>query len=193
MTQPLAATNRDRDLQRGLDLLVLDVMRIRAWERLLFLECGEGWIVEEAWRRALRVYACGFDTSPALVARANELRGVPGKLEFTTWDGQRLPCPDRSFHRLVSTFTLERSADVGGVLTEMRRVLQPGGDLYLLELDRRPGGAADPAALGFATALQDAGFHDVRQLAREELAQGWSEPAAAVIVHARRNGEPAAP
>src|SRR5437660_1388127 len=71
MSQPLAAAiNPDRDLQRGLDLLVLDAMRIQAWERLLFLQCGAGWIVEEAWRRALRVYACGLDTSPALVARS---------------------------------------------------------------------------------------------------------------------------
>src|SRR5256885_3887969 len=110
MSQPLAAAiNPDRDLQRGLDLLVLDAMRIQAWERLLFLQCGAGWIVEEAWRRALRVYACGLDTSPALVARATELRGVPGKLEFRTWDGQRLPCPDGSFRSLVSTFALECS------------------------------------------------------------------------------------
>src|SRR5258705_7666086 len=78
----------ERDqLQRARGLVLLDQGRIRAWERLLFVECGDGWVVEEAWRRARRGYACGVDRSAKLVARANALRAVPGALEFSTWDG----------------------------------------------------------------------------------------------------------
>src|SRR5437588_786389 len=39
------------------------------------MQCGDGWIVEEAWRRAQRAYVCGLDTSPAQVERARRLRG----------------------------------------------------------------------------------------------------------------------
>jgi len=65
-------------------LLLLDLAPIRAWERLLFVQCGDGWIAEEAWRRVLKGFACGLDTTPGHVARASELRGVPDKLEFRT-------------------------------------------------------------------------------------------------------------
>ena len=50
----------------------------------MFVQCGDGWIAEEAWRRVLKGFACGLDTSPRQVARASELRGVPGKLENKT-------------------------------------------------------------------------------------------------------------
>src|SRR2546423_10021458 len=108
-------------LRRDWDLLLLDVAPVRAWERLLFVECGDGWVVEEAWRRALKGFACGLDTSPARVALATELRGVPGKLEFKTWDGARLPCPSQSFHRVDSTFAWGRCGDRPALLADMHR------------------------------------------------------------------------
>ena len=193
MSQPLTVTQAEREPRRDLDLLVLDVVRIQAWERLLFIGCGDGWIVEEAWRRAVRAYACGLDMSPALVARAAELRGVPGKLEFSTWDGARLPCADESFHRVIATFTLQPPRDPAGVLVEMHRVLHPGGHVYLLEVDRRsarvPDDSVPPA---FGAALRRAGFHDVREVARREVALERSGRATGTIVHARSGMAPAA-
>src|SRR5437588_13099284 len=92
----------DVEPRRALDLLVLDRVSIRAWERILFVQCGDGWIVEEAWRRAGRAYVCGLDTSDADVALATQLREVPGKVEFKMWDGQCLPVADRAFDRVVA-------------------------------------------------------------------------------------------
>jgi ubiquinone/menaquinone biosynthesis C-methylase UbiE len=187
VSQPLAVPRVEREPHRDLDLLVLDTVKIQAWERLLFIGCGDGWIAEEAWRRALRAYAYGVDTSPTLVARAAELRGVPGKLEFGTWDGARLPCADDSFHRVVATFALQPPRDPAGVLVEMHRALQPGGHLYLLEVDRRsvsvPDHAAGPA---FGAALWRAGFRAVRELARRDVALAWGERAMGAIVHAQK-------
>jgi len=131
----VAATNELRGWRRGLDLLVLDQLRIEAWNRLLFIECGDGWIVEEAWRRALRGYACGLDVSSAHIQLAKRLREVPGKLAFQTWDGRRLPCPDQGFDRVVATFAVARAYDPADLLREMQRVARPDRDLYLLETD----------------------------------------------------------
>lgn len=193
MSQPLTIIQAEQEPRRALDLVVLDVVKIQAWERLLFVGCGDGWIVEEAWRRALRAYACGLDRSPALVARAAELRGVPGKLEFGTWDGARLPCADGSFDRVVATFTLQPPGDPEGVLVEMHRVLQPGGHVYLLEVDRRTVGVPDhPAASAFGAALRRAGFRDVRELARREVTLEGSGRATGAVVHARSGTAPPA-
>ena len=162
------------EVRRDWELLLLDLARIRGWERFLFVQCGDGWIAEEAWRRVLKGFACGLDTSPDQVARAAELRRVPGKLEFQTWDGRQLPCPTQSFHRVFSTCALERCPEPAVLLRDMLRVLLPGGELYLLEL----GGDADGQ---LAASLHDAGFRESRELVRRVGATG-----AGVIVHARR-------
>lgn len=153
---------------------MLDLARIRGWERFLFVQCGDGWIAEEAWRRVLKGFACGLDTAPDQISRAAALRGVPGKLEFQTWDGRRLPCPAQSFHRVFSTCALEGCPEPAELLRDMFRVLLPGGELYLLEL----GGDADGA---LAAALHDAGFHESCELVRRVAATGRG-----VILHARR-------
>jgi len=113
-----AAAERDT-LQRASSLLLLDRAKIQAWQRLLFIECGDGWIVEEAWRRVRRGYVCGVDTSAALVDRATALRGVPGALEFKLWDGSRLPCPSGFFQSVLSTVALDRCSDPAEVLGAM--------------------------------------------------------------------------
>ena len=153
------------ELRRDWELLLLDLARIRGWERFLFVQCGDGWIVEEAWRRVLKGFACGLDTSPAHVARATELRGIPGKLDFRTWDGTRLPCPSQSFHRVFSTFALERGAQPGALLREMQRALLPGGELYVLELQQEPDER-------LVAALEAAGFAESHELVRRVAPDG---------------------
>jgi ubiquinone/menaquinone biosynthesis C-methylase UbiE len=164
---------------------------MQAWQRLLFLECGDGWIVEEAARRARRGYACGVDTSSALVARATELRSVPGTLEFKTWDGSRLPCPSGFFHRVFSILALERCSHPADVLGEIRRVLEPGGDVYLLELDQSPRHGND-VATSLVASLRRAGF-EAGDLTRCEVALDGGQCAAAVIMHVRTPPLPVRP
>ncbi len=48
-------------------------------------------------------------------------------------DGQSLPFGDASFDAALSTWTLCTIPDVAAALTELRRVLKPGGELHFLE------------------------------------------------------------
>src|SRR5216117_1852543 len=84
------------------ELSLLEALRLWGWERLLLIECGDGWLAEEAWRRIGKGSVCGVDRSPQLIAHAAQMRGVPGKLEFKTWDGRSLPYPDACFDSIVS-------------------------------------------------------------------------------------------
>ncbi len=116
------------------DLGLLENVRLRGCERLLFVDCGDGWLAEEAWRRMVKGYVCGVDRSPRLVARATRLRGVRGKLEFATWDGRHLPYPDASFDSVVWRRDFGGWAEPAHVLCEMRRVVRAGGQVYLVGL-----------------------------------------------------------
>lgn len=54
-------------------------------------------------------------------------------VERSGLDGQLLPFPDDSFDAALSTWTLCTIPDVGAALSEVRRVLKPGGTLHFLE------------------------------------------------------------
>jgi len=160
----------DVGARRALEVLVLDRVTIQAFDRVLFIQCGDGWIVEEAWRRALKTYVCGLDMSVTHVELARQWREVPGKLEFKTWDGLCLPVPDRGFDRVVATFTLVQVQDPASLLRDVRRVLRAEGDVYLLH------SVSSDADLRYA--LAQAGLAEVRELAR-------SDDQTTILVHAR--------
>lgn len=58
------------------------------------------------------------------------------KIEFRPGDGLALPLPDRSFDAVTISFGLRNMADRHKALTEMRRVLRPGGRLFVLEFSQ---------------------------------------------------------
>lgn len=187
-------------------VFLLDQVPIRAWCRILTLECGDGWPAEEAWRRIGRGYVCGVDTSPTMVDVARERRTIEGQLEFLPWDGHILPFPDRSFDFVLSTFALHRFREPVRVLTEAWRVCEPGGSLYVLEPDRRsfgrrqavidyyleltsPGHARYYTADQLSRLMGHAGFLDATEVARsEELSEG-KVPAGAIVLQGRREPE----
>lgn len=57
-------------------------------------------------------------------------------IAFRQGDGMALPLPDHSFDALTISFGLRNMADRHQALTEMRRVLRPGGRLFVLEFSQ---------------------------------------------------------
>lgn len=58
------------------------------------------------------------------------------KIEFQQGDGMALPLPDRCFDAVTISFGLRNMADRHKALSEMRRVLRPGGRLFVLEFSQ---------------------------------------------------------
>lgn len=80
----------------------------------------------------------GYDqrpTDPVHLAQQAERYGVgpnlPGELEFEASKPRRLPATDDTFDVVVTWSAFEHIADPVGVATEIRRVLRPGGVLFL--------------------------------------------------------------
>lgn len=93
--------------------------------RVLDLGCGRGGVVELFWRDVR--LAAGLDPdSPSLAehraAGMPVIRGV----------GERLPFVDGSFDLIVCVWVLEHLRDPAATLTEVRRVLSPGGHFIFI-------------------------------------------------------------
>jgi ubiquinone/menaquinone biosynthesis C-methylase UbiE len=73
---------------------------------------------------------------PATVGRklaADRVAASPIEVEYVGLDGQSLPLANESVDHALSTWTLCTIPDVHRALTEIRRVLRPGGTLHFLE------------------------------------------------------------
>jgi 2-polyprenyl-3-methyl-5-hydroxy-6-metoxy-1,4-benzoquinol methylase len=98
-----------------------------AGERVLDVGCGEGRFASELARAGVRVV--GIDVAEEPLRRARE-RDPALDLRLVDVDG-RWPLEDASFDVVWAGETIEHVADTAGRLSEVRRVLRPGGRLLL--------------------------------------------------------------
>lgn len=79
----------------------------------------------------------GLDFVPKMLALAQKKaqRRVEGKwCRFVAGNAMALPFPDASFDAVTIAFGLRNLRDIGAALTEMIRVVRPGGRVVVLEL-----------------------------------------------------------
>lgn len=78
---------------------------------------------------------------PATVGRklaAERVAASPVPVDYVGLDGEDLPLGDDSVDHVLTTFTLCTIPDVERALTEVTRVLRPGGTFHFLEHGRSP-------------------------------------------------------
>jgi 2-polyprenyl-3-methyl-5-hydroxy-6-metoxy-1,4-benzoquinol methylase len=101
--------------------------RVRAGERVLDVGCGEGRFTAEL--TAARVHGVGIDVAEEPLRRARAAHpGVDVRLVDACgpW-----PLPDASFDAVWAGEVIEHVADTAAWLSEVRRVLRPGGRLLV--------------------------------------------------------------
>ncbi|HVZ34173.1 MAG TPA: MFS transporter, partial [Polyangiaceae bacterium] len=123
-------------------------LRARRWRRSLWSRVEQGRVLElgAGTGKNLRHYPAGrevvaMDISERMLARAKrkaERLGI--SVHHDLGDVQRLKYPDASFDVALATFLFCSVPDPISGLSEIRRVLRPGGQLLLLEhvLSERP-------------------------------------------------------
>jgi ubiquinone/menaquinone biosynthesis C-methylase UbiE len=108
---------------------------------VLELGCGGG--INMAFYDSTKITSfSGIDPSPALLERSREAAQAIGlEADIRGGVGEALPFADASFDTMLITFTLCSVDAPAQVLSEMRRVLRPGGKVLFLE----HGSAPDPS------------------------------------------------
>ena len=135
----------NRVLSGGIDIYwrfrLVGAVRSTHPKDVLDLATGSGDVAFALARGLPReVHTLGMDfCAPMLVqaeAKKAILSPVPANLEFRQGDALALPLKDESFDAVTIAFGLRNMADRGRCLSEMRRILRPGGHAFILEFSQ---------------------------------------------------------
>ncbi|MCV7399994.1 class I SAM-dependent methyltransferase [Mycobacterium fragae] len=147
--------------------LPVEVASVSGADRVVDIGCGPGSSVRLAARRGAQVI--GVDPAPVMLRLARTFtRGHPA-ISWSHGAVEDLPVPDAWATVVWSVATVHHWRDVTAGLTEVRRVLGPGGKFLAIERVVRAGatglashGWTDGQAQSFADQCRAAGFDAVR-------------------------------
>lgn len=104
----------------------------QAWGRVLEIGIGSGLNLPHYPTAVNEVL--GLEPSPRLAAMARKAAsGVAFPVEVLEESAEAIPLEDGTIDTVVSTWTLCSIPDVGRALSELRRVLKPGGQFLFVE------------------------------------------------------------
>jgi ubiquinone/menaquinone biosynthesis C-methylase UbiE len=103
----------------------IEFLELNETSSVLEVGSGLGILAREVRERLPRGAMCGVEYSTDQLALARN--AATAKLYFIQGDAHALPFHDERFDTVYCRYLLEHVADPAQVLTEMRRVLRPGG------------------------------------------------------------------
>ncbi len=121
--------------------LTLAQCDVQPGQRLLDVGCGTGTLLQTALKQTPGFQAVGVDVTAAMLAIARQKLPAPVTLQQAS--AESLPFASNSFDWVVSSSMFHYLSSPRTALSEMRRVLRPGGYLVLTDWDR----TAAPMAL----------------------------------------------
>ena len=107
-------------------------------KRVLDAACGEGY--GSALLATVAREVTGVDIDEPTIAHARQTYQAIGNLTFVKGSATELPLPDASVDRVLSSLMLHHldEDERGRALREVRRVLRPGGQLHVVDIDGGP-------------------------------------------------------
>jgi ubiquinone/menaquinone biosynthesis C-methylase UbiE len=111
----------------------VSIAHVQSADRVLEIGCGAGKAIELLAEKATHGFVYGIDLSATMVKRARERNAQAvksGRVTVQQGEAAQLPFEENSFDKVVSIHTFYWWAeDPRVILTEMFRVLKPGGTL----------------------------------------------------------------
>lgn len=110
----------------------LALMKLEPTDRVLDLGCGTGWASRRMAREVTAGEVVGLDVADEMLRRAEQTSSGIKNVRFIWGSAEKIPAPDNSFNKVLSVESFYYYADQGGALDELRRVMAPGGKLFIL-------------------------------------------------------------
>jgi ubiquinone/menaquinone biosynthesis C-methylase UbiE len=108
----------------------MDFVEFRKTHRILELGSGLGILAEKISHQLTTGKVTGIEISEAQLAKCPS---ETHRLNYILGDVHRLPLENNSFNTIYCRYILEHVSDPVQVLREARRVLKPGGKIYIQE------------------------------------------------------------
>ena len=116
---------------------VFDKLELPPEARVLELGCGPGLLWRENLDRVAESWSVTLtDASPGMLAETKSHLGDDLRLDFRVVDAREIPFEDGSFDAVVANNMLYHVPDLPRALSEVARVLAPGGSLYATTVGR---------------------------------------------------------
>ena len=110
----------------------LALMQIQAADRILDLGCGTGWASRRMARLATSGEVIGLDVADEMLRRAEQSSAGVKNVRYVRGSAEKIPAPDNHFNKVLSVESFYYYADQGKALEELRRIMTPGGRLFIL-------------------------------------------------------------
>ena len=123
-------------LHRVLKRIAVDSLALRPGQRVLDLAAGTGdmaRLISPIAASTGQVVLCDINASMLAIGRDRMLDAGLANVVPARADAESLPFPSATFDRVVIAFGLRNVTDKERALSEMNRVLRPGGRLLVLE------------------------------------------------------------
>jgi ubiquinone/menaquinone biosynthesis C-methylase UbiE len=150
---------------------VFSILDLKPEDRVLEIGFGPGTDIQRASRAAS--FVAGVDHSEVMVKQASRRNAGAireGRVRLELGAANKLPFPEAHFDKIFAINSAQFWKDAVGTLTEVGRVLKPGGQIALAIQPRNKGATEDhayQAGRGIADAMKKAGFSDIHSEARQ--------------------------
>jgi len=144
---------------------VFSLLDLKPEDHVLEIGFGSGADLLRASRVA--AFVAGVDHSDVMVRQATRRNAAAirdGRVQVQIGSANRLPYPEAHFHKIFAINSAQFWKDSVSTLTELGRVLKPGGWAALAVQPRSKGATEDhahQAGRGLSDAMKRAGFSDV--------------------------------
>ena len=120
--------------------MTVDLAQLKPGEKILDVGCGTGGVTLPAKQRVgSNGHAAGIDPAPEMIVVARKKAARAGlEIDFRIGVIESLPYPDASFDVVTSSLMMHHlpyEVQVKG-LAEIRRVLKPGGQIFIVDMLR---------------------------------------------------------
>src|SRR5579871_3083711 len=111
---------------------LIESMDIDEHDNVLDLGCGVGWATRVLAQKASRGTVLGVDLSDRMIAQARSGYRNPHNTFFVVADASGIPGAGSFFNAVLSVESIYYYPDLEHALSEVHRVLKPGGKAYFL-------------------------------------------------------------
>lgn len=155
----MAMRNGDRSMW------IMSLLDLKPTDKVLEIGFGPGADIERASKSAN--FVAGVDHSDVMVSQATKRNAAAikeGRVELKLATAAKLPYPDAHFDRVFAINSAQFWKETTKTMTELGRVLKPGG-LVVLAIQPRSKNATEETArqagVGIAKSLTAAGFGEI--------------------------------